>query len=370
MKLIAFYLPQFHEIPENNKWWGKGFTEWVTVQNARSLYTGHQQPKEPYKDDYYNLLDRKVMKRQSLYAQKSGIDAFCMYHYWFKGKKILEKPAENYLKWKDIPTEFCFSWANESWTRTWTIPDGNNWYSENFGENLSDMKDKYLLKQDYGTKEDWNNHFQYLLPFFKDSRYVRKDNKPIFLIYKPDSIPCLLPMMQYFQKLAKENGLEGIYFILTNTSKNYGNYGDGYVMYEPIHSIRKDLPLFYKWRDRLIDEHKIDTKGLKKYNYDIMWLKIILRKRKREGTNYHGVFTGYDESPRRSDRGIILTRSNPFKFFVYLTILLLRLKKSDSDMVFITAWNEWSEGAYLEPDKKNGFRYLNAVKKARQISKC
>lgn len=370
MKLIAFYLPQFHEIPENNQWWGEGFTEWKTVSLAKPVFRGHEQPKVPKNQNYYHLLEKKVMKKQSQQAMEAGIDAFCMYHYWFNGRKILEKPAENYLKWKDIKTEFCFSWANESWTRTWTTPDGNNWYAENFGEQIKNEKDRYLIKQEYGTEENWKEHFMYLLPFFKDSRYLKKENKPVFLIYKPDSIPCLLPMMKFFQKLARENGFQGIHFVLTNPTKEYGRHADAYVMYEPSFTLRKDLPQFYRWRDSLIDQDKIKHRGIKKYSFSIFWLKNLMRKTSSEKTVYSGAFCGYDDTPRRSDRGMVYQKSSPFKFFLFLTALLLKKKKTTEDMIFITAWNEWSEGAYLEPDQNYGYGFLKAVKKARWISRC
>lgn len=369
MKTIAFYLPQFHEIPENNKWWGTGFTEWKTVKEAKALYPKHVQPKVPYQNHYYDLLNYNVMKKQTLQAAEGGIDAFCFYHYWFTGKKILEKPVENYLKWKDLKTNYCFSWANESWTRTWNIPNGNSWYQTDVKGAYSKEEDKYLIKQDYGTEKNWEEHFTYLLPFFKDDRYIKKDGKPIFLIYKPDTIPCLVPMIAYFQKMAQKHGFEGVYFILTNASKDYGKFADGYIMYEPGYTLHKDLPLLYKWKNNLTKQIFSKREELRKFSFHIFWLQILQRKIKSEKPVYRGSFCGYDDTARRGNRGIVYHNNTPFMFFVYMTCLLLKQKKNKEEFLFITAWNEWSEGAYLEPDMKYKYGFLKAIKKARWLAR-
>ena len=188
-KIIALYLPQFHAIPENDKWWGKGFTEWTSVKKAIPLLKNHHQPREPLKGNYYNLLDPEVRQWQADLAQKYGIYGFCYYHYWFNGKKLLEKPAEEILRLGKPSLPFCFSWANESWSRTW--------YSS---------KKEVLLKQEYGAEKEWESHFNYLLPFFKDERYIKVDNKPLFLIYKPSLILELDRMISFWEKLAIKEG--------------------------------------------------------------------------------------------------------------------------------------------------------------------
>ncbi|RRQ78488.1 glycoside hydrolase family 99-like domain-containing protein, partial [Enterococcus faecium] len=195
MRVIAFYLPQFHEIPENNEWWGEGFTEWTNVKTARPLYSGHYQPREPINDNYYDLLNDDVKEWQVSIAKKNGIYGFCFYHYWFDGKMLLEKPVEQFLKNKNLDINFCLSWANEPWTKAWV--------SKN---------DSILIEQNYGNEENWEKHFDYLLPFFKDSRYICNDGKPLFVIYRPEQIGCLNEMLDYWQILAKKNGLAGIDF--------------------------------------------------------------------------------------------------------------------------------------------------------------
>lgn len=184
MKTIAFYLPQFHRIPENDKWWGEGFTEWVNVKNAQPLFDGHEQPKMPFNKNYYDLTDVEVMKWQATLAKKYGIFGFCMYHYWFDGHLLLEKPVENYLK-SDIDFPFCLCWPNEHWTNAWVS-----------GEN------KVLIEQRYGSEKEWRDHYNYLVPFFKDSRYIRKSGKILFVIYRPELISERKEMFECWNRWA------------------------------------------------------------------------------------------------------------------------------------------------------------------------
>lgn len=231
-KTIAIYLPQFHQVEENNRWWGQGFTDWVTVKNARPLFDGHRQPRVPADRNYYDLLQHDTMKRQAEMAAQYKVSGFCFYHYWFKdGRRILEKPAENLLKWTDINMPFCFSWANQTWARTWTnIPNSNAWVGADF-EN-KDSNDSILLRQSYGGKKDWKEHFEYLLPFFKDSRYIYHDGKPLFLIYKPEYMFCLDNMMEYWKELAVENGLKGICVVTVRNNCRNWSQADYWLMQE------------------------------------------------------------------------------------------------------------------------------------------
>ena len=160
MKIIAFYLPQFHEIPENNEWWGKGFTEWVNVKKAQKLFDGHNQPREPLNDNYYDLKDNSVMDWQISIAKKYGVYGFCFYHYWFNGHLLLQKPVEAFLSNKKQDMPFCICWANEHWTNAWVS-----------------KANKVLIEQEYGKEEDWKEHFDYLLPFFKDDRYIKNNGE-------------------------------------------------------------------------------------------------------------------------------------------------------------------------------------------------
>ena len=195
MKIISFYLPQFHEIEENNKWWGKGFTEWINVKKGKKLFKNHFQPFMPLNNNYYNLLDKETVEWQTELAEKYRVYGFCYYHYWFEGKKILEKPAENLLKWRDINQKFCFCWANHSWKKTW---NGLN---------------EILIEQTYGNKDKWKEHFNYLLQFFKDERYIKIDNKPVFMIFQPENIERLDEIIDFFNVECIKNNFNGIYII-------------------------------------------------------------------------------------------------------------------------------------------------------------
>ena len=362
-KIIAFYLPQFHEIIENNMWWGKGYTEWTSVKAAKPLFKGHKQPNVPYKSCYYNLLDKNIMIWQAKNSLKAGIDGFCFYHYWFKGRKILEKPIENYLKWKEIPQQFCFSWANDSWIRSWSNVQGTIWNSKR--EKKTCMKGSdvgILIKQDYGDESVWKEHFEYLVDFFLDQRYIKIDNKPLFLIYKPDEVEHLEEMICFWNMLACEYGFNGMHVLVTNPLKHYHAPICGCVNYEPGKTID------YKPLKRRICEflHINDEKKLLcKYSYSKLWLKILRRKPDKNMKTYLGAFIDYDDSPRRGYQSYIVRGATPFKFQIYLRLLLRKCKSSNQygDYIFITAWNEWAEGAYLEPDDKNKYKYLKAIKK-------
>jgi len=198
MKLIAFFLPQFHRTPENDSWWGEGFTEWTNTRKSQPLYRGHLQPKEPLDDNYYDLTDPGTRQWQANLASTYGVYGFCYYHYWFKGKRLLEKPLNQFLRLGEPDYPFCLSWANEPWTRRW---DGG---------------DQHILQpQDYGNEHDWEMHFYDLLEAFTDERYIQVHGKPLFLIYRPGDIPRCEEMLQFWNKLAQRNGLEGIYFVRT-----------------------------------------------------------------------------------------------------------------------------------------------------------
>ena len=206
MKIIAFYLPQFHNIPENDEWWGDGFTEWVNVKKAKPMYEGHKQPREPLNDNYYDLLDDDVKIWQAKIAKEHGVYGFCYYHYWFNGKMLLEKPMEQMLANPKVDIPFCICWANEPWTKAWV-----------------NEEKKVLIPQFYGEKAEWKDHFDYLLPFLKDDRYIKKDGKPLFVMYRPNVMDCVKKMMEYWNELAQEAGLPGITFAYQSGDFDWNN---------------------------------------------------------------------------------------------------------------------------------------------------
>lgn len=364
-KVIAFYLPQFHKVAENEEWWGEGFTDWVSAKNAKPLYPGHYQPRIPAHDNYYDLLDKSAMEWQAKLAKKAGVYGFCMYHYWFgNGKQILEKPAENLLKWKDIDINYCFSWANESWIASWSKFTGNAWTND---MKLDKKKNKngMLLEQTYGNEEEWKAHFMYLLPFFRDERYIKKDGKPVFVIYKPDNITKLKKMTACWNEWAIENGFRGIYVIGTNCKYEKYNGLDAMLMYEPNYTQYMDLES-ESWAEKLWQ--RIQRECLKRnikimllLNYARIWQRIVNRKSQKN--IYPGGYVDFDTSPRKGKMGRITYNASPRKFYRYFTKLYRKTKEEKKEFLFLTAWNEWGEGAYLEPDKKYGVAYLNIIRR-------
>lgn len=355
MKIISMYLPQFYQTVENDKWWGKGFTEWTAVKESESLFEGHNQPREPLNKNYYNLLEKKIMQWQCELMQKYGVFGMCFYHYYFKdGKKTLEKPAENLLEWKDIQMPFCFSWANESWTRTWSkLNDKNVWISKFEDKMHNDNDDGILLQQSYGTEKDWKKHFEYLLPFFKDKRYIKIDEKPLFLIYKPLSIPCLERMVDYWRKLAIENDLKGIYFVGTNIQET--GVLDALMRQEPQYTESYYGTEKFLEKDKHIGKY-IDGKRL--------WEKIINQKISTDKKTYLCGFVGYDDTPRRGRAGTVVSEILPKEFKENMKKMLLKSETLGNEVIFMNAWNEWGESMYLEPDQKYQYAYLEALKSA------
>ena len=358
-KIVAFYLPQFHRIPENDKWWGEGFTDWVAARKARPLFPGHRQPRVPKNEYYYDLLDKKTLKWQAALAKKYNVYGFCIYHYWFGEKQLLEKPAENLLAWKDIDVNYCFSWANLSWVASWSGLKGNAWTNS---ISSPDKKNGYLVKQEYGGKEEWKRHFAYLLPFFQDERYIKVDNSPVFVIYKPDDIKGLRPMTQCWNELAKENGFNGIYFVGTNYEEWEQKGMNAMLLYEPAYTFRekRGIRSFYRYKLReWMGMHNILYPRLEIYG--ALWRRIV---RRQNGNHvWPGGLVDFDNTPRKGKKGLIFIGATPRKFGKYLH--RLAEKNKDKEFIFLTAWNEWGEGAYLEPDSRNGVSYLKGIKALR-----
>lgn len=364
MKIIAFYLPQYHTIPENDEWWGKDFTEWVNVKASKPQFKGHIQPEIPYNKDYYNLLDENVQINQAELAKKYGIGGFCYYHYWFEGKLLLEKPMENMLKNKEIDIPFCICWANETWTRTW---DGR--------------EKKILIKQNYQEdKAAWKRHFEYLLPFFQDKRYIRHNGKPMFLIYKPQLIKGCKEMLQYWNELSIQAGLQGL-FIGYQYPSAYDfdmdmlgfDFGVEFEPFYTVRELRKEAECTEK-KTRFMPEgltkilKKIQKKIINRpliYDYDKIWQKILQRKPKKNNL-IPGAFPSWDNTPRRGSNSTVFFEATPEKFAKYFALQIKHAKDVyHADYLFINAWNEWGEGAHLEPDEHNGFGYLEGLYNAK-----
>ena len=371
MKIIAFYLPQFHNIPENDEWWGDGFTEWVNVKKTKPAFKGHIQPRVPLNNNYYNLLDDDVKIWQANLAKKYGIYGFAYYHYWFNGHMLLEKPMEQMLANKKVDIPFCISWANEAWTKACV---GN--------------EKKTFIAQHYGEENEWKEHFNYLLPFFKDERYIKINGKPLFILYRPEIIPCLNKMIDCWQTLAQKNGFDGLkiacqsndYYLIKNRDDSRIDYN---IEFQPdfscgelrrqrfafIRRIRRDITRF-AGKYFGIDLYRFGQKTLQKLdktnrvNYDEVWQKIINTKPFSK-KNIPGAYVGWDNSPRYGNRATIYIGDDPNKFERYMELQIKNAKENyNTDMIFMYAWNEWAEGGYLEPDERSGYKNLEAIKNA------
>lgn len=353
MKIISIYLPQFHRVAENDEWWGEGFTEWRTVKCAEKLFDKHYQPHIPLNHNYYDLLDKETMKWQEQLMKKYGIDGQCFYHYWFKdGKQILEKPAENLMKWKEIDIPFCFCWANQTWARTWSkISDKNVWAST-YEKQEEISGNGILLEQKYGREEQWREHFNYLLPFFKDNRYIKIDNNPVFLIYKSSLIPCLNEMILKWNEWAKSEGFNKIYIIGANSNSNVEKSLDAILYHEPQYTV-ENL------------NNRNNRKGLLKVEYDDVWKALLSFQSVKKNALYEG-FVGYDDTPRRGEGGIMVDHASPEKFKQYFSELIAKNIANGNELIFLNAWNEWGEGMHLEPDEKYGYQFLEAVAYAKE----
>ncbi len=357
MKTIAMYLPQFHRTPENDEWWGEGFTEWTAVKRAEVLFEGQNQPRKPLNGNYYNLLDKSTMEWQAGLAKEYGIDGFCFYHYYFKdGRKILEKPAENLLGWKDIDMPFCFCWANETWARTWSnVGDKNSWGDKFEQKNVKkeSADTGILLPQVYGQEQEWKDHFYYLLPFLKDERYIKCGDRPVFVIYKPEQIYCLQRMITYWKELAKIENIPEIYIVGINV--NHKMKGLDSILWLGPRSFR-DI----ECTNRTVPLYKKD--GVSINNYRDFWEAGLNAKQVDGCPTYFSAVVGFDDTPRRGKSGLCIEDATPELFEEYFYKLLKLSAKLENEFVFINAWNEWGEGMYLEPDLTHGYAYLNAVK--------
>lgn len=347
MKILAMYLPQFHRVKENDEWWGEGYTDWVSTSNAIPLYEGHYQPHVPQNRYYYDLMEKSAFEWQVALMKKYGIDGQCIYHYWFKdSRQILEKPAEKLLQWKEIDMPYCFSWANQSWANSWSAVQGANiWCDAREKKKKSDNDNGLLLEQQYGDEKEWRKHFEYLLPFFRDGRYIKICNKPVFVLYQADYITVLEEMSDCWNQWAIEEGFDGIYFI--GVSNRDESVLDA-VLYPGPQAVMGEM----------LEDFK-DTE-LKILDYETVWERTI-EKAYVESGSMVGAFVGYDDSPRRGRRGCIIDNASSEIFKAGLTRLLAINELHNQPFTFINAWNEWGEGMHLEPDEKNGMTYLEAV---------
>jgi hypothetical protein len=353
VRILAAYLPQFHPIPENDEWWGKGFTEWTNVGKAKPLFQGHYQPRVPADLGYYDLRLPEVRQQQADMAQAYGIEGFCYWHYWFgNGKRLLERPFNEVVASGKPDFPFCLSWANHSWQDKQFSKEGT---------------ERMLMEQTYGGEKDYLEHFYALLPAFQDKRYIQVEGKPLFQIYLPLQIPDVEKFVACWQREARQNGLEGIHFV------GHSHFEADYELlmqkgFAAINTVR--LYHFHKHAYSLPERAIIKLKRLwlkhgSMFDYAKLYPYFSDKNDSRKDW-YPSIIPQWDHSPRSGKRANIFINSNPevFKKHVKQVFEKVREKDPEHRIIFLKSWNEWAEGNYMEPDLKFGHGYLKALKEA------
>jgi hypothetical protein len=350
IKPIAFYLPQYYPIPENDEWWGKGFTEWTNVTKAKPLFKGHQQPFLPKDLGFYDLRCVETQIAQAELAKFFGIGAFCYWHYWFgNGKVILERPIWQMHKNKDIDLPFCLAWANETWSGKW-----------------HGLDDKILVRQEYPGLKDFKDFFYYNLPLFRDGRYLKYNDRLVFFIYKPFDDPSIKCFIETYKTLAQENGLPDFYFIALNADEGALNIG-----FNAFSSVQPRINSQMKI-DKIFDKISMKVAGVRVSNFmyngkfngpDIYdYKKFVEGSFNNQLDNFElpTLLPNWDNTPRSGSRGIVLKGSTPALF----RSLIQKMKNSNSNKmpILIKSWNEWAEGNVLEPSTLFGREYLKVIK--------
>lgn len=363
LRSIAFYLPQYHPIPENDEWWGKGFTEWTNVTKAKPLFKGHYQPRFPADLGYYDLRVPEVREQQAKLASTYGLHGFMYYNYWFgAGKQLLQRPLAEVVKSGKPDFPFCICWANETWSGVW---HGN--------------PKKILIEQQYLGKQDYEAYFHEILPALSDERYIKIDGKPIFGIYEPRNVPDINVFVETFQRLALKNGFPGLYLLASKLSngqdpKEFGC--DGVIASEFSH-LRYTDPKFKKQKKATdyIDFFISKIRKNGQLNFEERTRPLVLsyktlidylsyaNKKAPNFDYYPMVIPNWDNSSRSGNRSLIFKDSTPELWGRHLEDACLYYERNatinkEKQIVFVKSWNEWAEGNYLEPDRQFGLQYL------------
>lgn len=343
-KLICFYLPQFHPIPENDAWWGVGFTEWSNVQPAGPQFEGHYQPHVPGELGYYNLLDPEVQHRQVELAKLYGVEGFCFYFYWFSGKRLLEIPIQNYLEDRSLDLPFCLCWANENWSRRW---DG--------------LENDILIAQHYSPEDDIA-FIEHVARYLRDSRYIRIDGKPLLLIYRPSLLPSAKETAARWRTWCRDHGIGELYLAYTQSFETVdpASYGfDAAIEFPPNNSSPPNIT------DKVQPLHADFACNVYDWN---VFVERSQNYKKPKYTLFRGVCPSWDNTARRKNNSSILLNSSPRGYqqwlFNAINETYRRVSNPEQRLIFINAWNEWAEGTHLEPDQRYGYAYLEATRMA------
>jgi lipopolysaccharide biosynthesis protein len=357
VKPIALYLPQYHTIEENDKWWGEGFTEWTNAKKALPLFDNHYQPHIPIDEEYYDLSSNDVLLQQAKLAKEYGIYGFCFYHYWFNGKLLLEKPLNNLLKSGGPDFPFCLSWANENWTRTW---DG--------------LEKQVLMKQEYSLEDDLQ-HIKYLIPFFKDERYMKINGMPVFLMYRSELHPDIKKATVLWRQEAKKAGFPDLFLIrMENFVGNLNPVDHGFdagMEFAPDSKFRGKKIMKRNISEYIIKKalHKTGIKKSAHYENKIFSYPTLvdnmIHKTTPDYKYFRCICPSWDNSARRKENATIYVNSTPELFRIWaekMSDYTAENLPENEQLLFINAWNEWGEGCHLEPDEKWGTAYLQALK--------
>lgn len=370
IKFLAYYLPQYHPIAENNEFWGKGFTEWTNVSKAKPLFEGHYQPRFPSDLGYYDLRVPEVRQQQTDIAREYGVDGFCYYHYWFgNGKLVLERPLKEVIESKKPDFPFCVCWANETWKGIW------------FG----DKKKEILIQQEYPGKQDYIDHFNYLLDAFKDERYIRIDGKCLFNVYLPSEIPDLSLFVSTFRKCAIDSGIGDLYLVGNRCPENWDARAFGFdgVVGSEFSSLRYITGHKYEKRtltERFFNRFKRVLLSNKKINLNFEErvkplivdyeeaCKYLLPTEKYSWNYFPCVIQDWDNTARAGKKSLIFHNSTPELWQKHLEAACDYVSdfEEEKQIVFIKSWNEWAEGNYLEPDSKWGYSYLKVLQRVKK----
>lgn len=356
-RVIAFYLPQFHPIPENDENWGKGFTEWTNVANAKPLWRGHHQPRIPKDLGFYDLRLQETRIAQAEMAREAGVEGFMYWHYWFgEGRMLLEKPAEWVLMDGKPDFPICFGWANHEWsTATWT-------------KGVKNRERKMIAEMKYPGSEDNKLHFDYCLPFFKDHRYITVDGMPLFIIYDPKGFRNIREFMDQWRILAKENGLKGIYFVGlwvsdADTFDSMMKFGFDALIRSGRQTAEERMTsnkFITRLKRSMAEMFNMCTMV---FDYSKIMSKMHFEENRIENC-YPLICPGYDCTSRRGKKARIYKDSTPqaFQEHIHQTLEYIKDKNYEHKLIFLDSWNEWGEGNYMEPDTKWGHDYLDALK--------
>ena len=374
-RVIALYLPQYHPIPENDRWWGKGFTEWTNVAKAKPLFRGHYQPKVPTELGFYDLRMPEIREQQAELAKEAGIEGFCYWHYWFgNGRRLLERPFNEVLKSGKPDFPFCLGWANHTWTsKTWNKEKRTNTPS-------------ILLEQLYPGERDYINHFNSVLPAFKDKRYIMVDGKPFFLIFDPLGFGDVKNFIHCWNRLANENGFSGIHFVGVGSASFRRDKKSGYNFFH-VNSEKENYLKIMELGFDAVNSVGLTRGILKAQGIAQMYFKAFLKrvcninivdtiKQKNLNKNlfceedkwenvYPTIIPNYDRTPRTNLDTIVIDSSpEEFKKSIKKCLELVKHKDKEHQIIIVKSWNEWGEGNYMEPDIMYGRGYIDAMREA------